>query len=696
MASTILSTQTTHTPGILINAVPRHYAASLARALSQPTSPSNGIHSLLTSSASSTSSSSASLKLFDTVPSPSGRKIRFAPLPDPRKLEEEDDAIGSDTSLSDEGSPNGIAAREGRGANGELEGGSGGGGGKLSLWSSLEIPCKNEDAGTASAAVAGPSHLSGGATGHLTLSSSPTKSSFTKSAAWKLIKPFIPGISSKTKPESKEPYPPLFRETSSDSIYSTQSLGLPSRSRRLSTSSSTMDASSSGSITSQERAAILSHTTPLRQTVSEGGRPRTSSAVPSSKPNGIGGGRRPLSATANARTRRPLFMLNGRVYGKKRGALTPDPFQHQRAFEPEFSEWGTGGLGSVPSNRASGAAADWDRLHNGKSFAKAHDDDDDGGGMGWVKRRREARAKAAAEAEAAAAAAAITADAAEASTGDADGGSREGQFSEGKTDTAVEGSVVGTPAEPQSQPTQQLPPASAPAQQRRPTRRRSSGDRTASIGTVTDTPQLNAGDMNAKTILSSALSSQAHVSYPTQPLSQPSLSSLHPQTSSVPPTPSSHYFPHQPLTRTPSNSTQKTTDRHLLEHRNTSVHVLPPSPPVSLGGEGQYHHQYFGIGVGMGHQRKHSLTRLNISRVSSHDSGTVRGTSGTVTPTIGAGGREILEQISAGITSEEVSEESDSEEDEDDEDEAEMERARKTAACAGVEKISRHREHNEE
>lgn len=131
-------------------------------------------------------------------------------------------------------------------------------------------------------------------------------------------------------------------------------------------------------------------------------------------------------------------MLNGRIYGAKRHPVhsNANPFASARD-EPEFVEWGYGGMGSV---RASGDVANsvWKGLHanggsgtlshkptawgagGGRSTASARrhmtqtapecsmgsvtaggDDEDDGSGMGWVKRRRaEREAKLKAEREA--------------------------------------------------------------------------------------------------------------------------------------------------------------------------------------------------------------------------------------------------------------------------------------------------------
>ncbi|CAL1703451.1 unnamed protein product [Somion occarium] len=126
-----------------------------------------------------------------------------------------------------------------------------------------------------------------------------------------------------------------------------------------------------------------------------------------------------------------LRMLNGRVYGARR----VDPFANVRDEEPEFVEWGYGGMGSVNSTSQGVGAGIWARVQAGAGVSiGAHDEsswgassarsrsssantptgsgestqsgyvasggsgrggeeDDDGSGMAWVKRRREMREK---------------------------------------------------------------------------------------------------------------------------------------------------------------------------------------------------------------------------------------------------------------------------------------------------------------
>lgn len=157
---------------------------------------------------------------------------------------------------------------------------------------------------------------------------------------------------------------------------------------------------------------------------------------PRSSSTGVGAG-----ATGQPRARKQLKMLNGRVYGAKRNNLNgvnlfasaryvaplllslaflelnafSPPFAFVRSEDPEFVEWGYGGMGSVKSaasvgnniysrvqgNAAIGSASDTDagwssRTRRGSTGAGApsnnnNNDDDDGSGMAWLKKRREQR-----------------------------------------------------------------------------------------------------------------------------------------------------------------------------------------------------------------------------------------------------------------------------------------------------------------
>ncbi|KAI0259919.1 hypothetical protein BC834DRAFT_846451 [Gloeopeniophorella convolvens] len=118
------------------------------------------------------------------------------------------------------------------------------------------------------------------------------------------------------------------------------------------------------------------------------------------------GGRRSSSSSANgaplarvqsATTTAPKRLLNGRVYGARKPPHYQNAFQNVRDQEPEFVEWGYGGMGSV---NAGGA---WSKVQSGQKILIGHSDErgrrgapqpadeDDGSGMGWVRRRREER-----------------------------------------------------------------------------------------------------------------------------------------------------------------------------------------------------------------------------------------------------------------------------------------------------------------
>jgi len=96
-------------------------------------------------------------------------------------------------------------------------------------------------------------------------------------------------------------------------------------------------------------------------------------------------------------------MLNGRVYGaRKTHQPSSNVFDNIPDDEPEFVEWGYGGMGSVRSGGMWAKVQSDQKLFLGSKEergrreapeAEAHDDDDDddGSGMGWVKKRRDER-----------------------------------------------------------------------------------------------------------------------------------------------------------------------------------------------------------------------------------------------------------------------------------------------------------------
>ncbi|KAG2355744.1 hypothetical protein BDR07DRAFT_1425246 [Suillus spraguei] len=103
-----------------------------------------------------------------------------------------------------------------------------------------------------------------------------------------------------------------------------------------------------------------------------------------------------------------MHMLNGRVYRSKRQSLT-NPFANVRD-EPEFVEWGYGGMGSISccsNSKYSVLAQDTPALlshghaqkvvndsaaremKDGVDVSDAGGDGDDWSGMGWVRKRRQ-------------------------------------------------------------------------------------------------------------------------------------------------------------------------------------------------------------------------------------------------------------------------------------------------------------------
>ena len=101
---------------------------------------------------------------------------------------------------------------------------------------------------------------------------------------------------------------------------------------------------------------------------------------------------RAQSATSNA-TPKPKRMLNGRVYGaRKPHHRSGNVFDNIPDKEPEFVEWGYGGMGSVRSGGMwAKVQSDQKNFLGERGRAGAPAADDDGSGMGWVKKRREER-----------------------------------------------------------------------------------------------------------------------------------------------------------------------------------------------------------------------------------------------------------------------------------------------------------------
>lgn len=92
-------------------------------------------------------------------------------------------------------------------------------------------------------------------------------------------------------------------------------------------------------------------------------------------------------------------MLNGRVYGRRRpyNKASTNPFATVHNAEPEFVEWGYGGMGSNKSNTTSSMGSAWKAVQNGSNSSSFGNDEDDASGMAWVRKRRAEKARLAAE-----------------------------------------------------------------------------------------------------------------------------------------------------------------------------------------------------------------------------------------------------------------------------------------------------------
>ena len=118
----------------------------------------------------------------------------------------------------------------------------------------------------------------------------------------------------------------------------------------------------------------------------EGSRPTSTNVEPLSR----------VRSAASTAQPKPKRMLNGRVYGAKH--QSSNVFQNIPDEEPEFVEWGYGGMGSVRSGGMWSKVQSDQKLFIGQTEGRVRPrapesgaDDDDGSGMGWVKKRREER-----------------------------------------------------------------------------------------------------------------------------------------------------------------------------------------------------------------------------------------------------------------------------------------------------------------
>ncbi|OWZ69301.1 hypothetical protein AYX15_00151 [Cryptococcus neoformans] len=100
---------------------------------------------------------------------------------------------------------------------------------------------------------------------------------------------------------------------------------------------------------------------------------------------------------------RPVRMLNGRVYGSRRASEAAErEREYREKLEPAFIEWGSSnGVGNnAVSGARSGAGLGSSGARAGAGIGGGRRqgfDEDDGGGMAWVKRRREERERKAQE-----------------------------------------------------------------------------------------------------------------------------------------------------------------------------------------------------------------------------------------------------------------------------------------------------------
>lgn len=308
-----------HTAGILLN----------SRSQSSPSHPREPRQpSSFTSSSSSASQTSHSQSPSSTESEGACRKIRFAPLPAPRRDELPTVFYESD---SDCQSPHSR-------------------GGHTTFHSDSQPP---------------PSPR---ASSISTLQPDDTASK-SKSKTWgkKLLRPLLHPLLPSTTSNGEESYSALFRTSSRDSPKVNADLSSDSYKygvplvRRMSTGSRAISSTKEA-----ERSRIYHDGAPLMPVMSEG--------------------------FASKGRKDGQRMLNGRVYGRRVSAS-----QHgkQAFYEPEFVEWGYGGMGSVVNNQVrSRSGPDWARLQSkGKvpGGGADVDEEDDGSGMGWVRRRRAQR-----------------------------------------------------------------------------------------------------------------------------------------------------------------------------------------------------------------------------------------------------------------------------------------------------------------
>lgn len=644
----------------------------------QPTSSSSSIISSRSEASSqpTDTNSSANGGSSRTGIHPTGRKVqvKFAPLPDPRKLEEEELEAKSITSdLSEE-----AAYNESRGIKFRSLPVSPLLGGKATLYDS-------GDNGSAAALAA--------------IERSPRWS--TK----RLLRPLLPKSSNNAP--SPDTTTNLFRPSSMESITSTHSssgsaqqatsLGLSTKNRSTSdlehqrvsalrarsSSGASLSTSTTNSIVGGA-AGLLAKMSPLTHATSEVTHPssnsshsyaisRTQSNQSSYGGKGANGGairrtRSNSSSQAQGKDNKRRFMLNGRVYGQRRGGLTPDPFSHQRAYEQEFVEWGSGGLGSVPASRAAGAAADWDRVR-GTPETKPREvnteEFDDGSGMGWVRRRREARERAKLEEDLKA---------------------KQAKQKQAAAPPAENNAPVHSKA-PDHHPTEDLPcDGDGVTGAESISRPRSS----ASVRTANNTLSM---DVNTPIIPSASTSSSIPdiTIHPASHVGTPNTGTPTPASTALPSTSTSTSNATSVSASSPTPASANSKPEHQMD-----LAVVPPHRRSSSTHHGHHHKSPVSALPSQGQHQYEREVALPEEEEVGGDSATLR----EKRPVMDDDGSESRSSTSRSEDEEEEDDDESGEKDEDnedDEEEEEMTEAQKrlTAECAGVEKMVRHRETRE-
>ncbi|KAG7086496.1 hypothetical protein E1B28_002447 [Marasmius oreades] len=171
----------------------------------------------------------------------------------------------------------------------------------------------------------------------------------------------------------------LFRPSSRDSPSSNKSRSAAEP------SSSSLSRWTSGPSKSSPSSPPMNFGVPLYRTQSTQSYKKSKRLAEQARASGL------LSSLHSDKTRGGQKLLNGRVYGAKRNSKGI-PVNHFNSIrdtdpsEPEFVEWGYGGMGAVRHQKDGVGGKVWSRL-----AAQADDESADGGGMEWVRKRREAR-----------------------------------------------------------------------------------------------------------------------------------------------------------------------------------------------------------------------------------------------------------------------------------------------------------------